>query len=102
MALEYFKVLAQASEHFDDYLYRVHGGTEADLAMKFQQLDDERVGAIRASLSYTMGTLKDKRRQERVTYELRLHPNRRLDRRAVFGYRVDHCPRSKVLIVTDT
>ena len=64
LALEHFKVVAQASEDFDDYLCRVHGGTEADLAMRYQQRDDEPVGARRESMSYTMGPLKERRRRE--------------------------------------
>ncbi|KAL8673281.1 MAG: hypothetical protein Q9168_002279 [Polycauliona sp. 1 TL-2023] len=67
LALEHFKVVAQASEDFDDYLCRVHGGTEADLAMRFQQRDDEPVmgGAAtrRESLGYSMGVVKEKRRR---------------------------------------
>lgn len=33
LSLEHFKVVAQVSEDFDDYLVRVHGGNEADLAL---------------------------------------------------------------------
>ncbi|KAL8850890.1 MAG: hypothetical protein Q9221_004203 [Calogaya cf. arnoldii] len=64
LALEHFEVVARASEDFDDYLCRVHGGTGADLAMRNQQRDDEAVGPRRESLGYTMGIVKDKRRQE--------------------------------------
>ncbi|KAL8993104.1 MAG: hypothetical protein Q9169_006595, partial [Polycauliona sp. 2 TL-2023] len=66
LALEHFKVVAQASEDFDDYLCRVHGGTEADLAMRFQQRDDEAVGAAAAARreslgNGTMGFARDRR-----------------------------------------
>ncbi|KAL8658229.1 MAG: hypothetical protein Q9226_001166 [Calogaya cf. arnoldii] len=67
LALEHFEIVARASEDFDDYLSRVHGGTEADLAIRNQQRDDEAVGARRESLGYTMGILKGKRRQESET-----------------------------------
>ncbi|KAI4276855.1 MAG: hypothetical protein LQ337_002202 [Flavoplaca oasis] len=64
LALEHFKVVAQASEDFDDYLCRVHGGTEADRALRYQQRDDEPVGARRESMSYSMRNWKDKKRWE--------------------------------------
>ncbi|KAL8687148.1 MAG: hypothetical protein Q9224_005239, partial [Gallowayella concinna] len=38
---EQFQVVAQASEDFDDYLYSLHGGNEADLAKRFMQRNDE-------------------------------------------------------------
>ncbi|KAL8640750.1 MAG: hypothetical protein Q9228_002361 [Teloschistes exilis] len=41
LRLEYFKVVAQAAEDFDDYLYGLHGGTEGDLAKRYIQRDDE-------------------------------------------------------------
>ncbi|KAI4193014.1 MAG: hypothetical protein LQ350_008504 [Teloschistes chrysophthalmus] len=41
LALEHFKVVAQAAEDFDDYLYGLHGGTEGDLAKRYMQRDDE-------------------------------------------------------------
>ncbi|KAL9018868.1 MAG: hypothetical protein Q9185_003839 [Variospora sp. 1 TL-2023] len=43
LSLEHFKVVAQVSEDFDDYLVRVHGGNEADLAKRFLQRDDDPV-----------------------------------------------------------
>lgn len=64
LKLEHFEIVARASEDFDDYLCRVHGGTEADLAMRYQLRDDEPVDARRESLSYTTGAMKDKRRHE--------------------------------------
>ncbi|KAL8757382.1 MAG: hypothetical protein Q9199_002259 [Rusavskia elegans] len=64
LKLEHFEIVARASEDFDDYLCRVHGGTEADLAMRYQLRDDEPVDARRESLSYTTGAMKDKRRYE--------------------------------------
>ncbi|KAL8865816.1 MAG: hypothetical protein Q9174_006677, partial [Haloplaca sp. 1 TL-2023] len=41
LALEHFKIVAQASEDFDDYLYGLHGGTEADLARRYMQRNDD-------------------------------------------------------------
>lgn len=67
LTLEHFKVVAQASEDFDDYLCRVHGGTEADLAIRYQQRDDEPTDARRESLPYAMGIMKDRRRHESST-----------------------------------
>lgn len=43
LSLDHFKIVAQVSEDFDDYLFRVHGGTEADLAKRFLQRDDDPV-----------------------------------------------------------
>ncbi|KAK4697809.1 hypothetical protein P7C71_g314, partial [Lecanoromycetidae sp. Uapishka_2] len=41
LALEHFKVVAQVSEDFDQYLFGVHGGTDADIARLHGQRDDE-------------------------------------------------------------
>lgn len=43
LGLEHFKVVAKVSEDFEDYLCRVHGGREADLAKRFMQRDDDPV-----------------------------------------------------------
>ncbi|KAL8786278.1 MAG: hypothetical protein Q9213_002873 [Squamulea squamosa] len=67
LAPEHFKVVAQASEDFDEHLCRVLGGNDADLAKRFMQRDDEPVGGRRDSLSYGMGGVKDRRRHESST-----------------------------------
>ncbi|KAL8823068.1 MAG: hypothetical protein Q9191_006210 [Dirinaria sp. TL-2023a] len=73
LALEHFKVVAQASEDFDDYLCRVHGGTEADLAKRFLLRDDDHPPAVgegrRQSLPYSMAGMmrNSSRRQQSST-----------------------------------
>ena len=70
LALEHFKVVAQASEDFDDYLCRVHGGTEADLAKRYLLRDDDPpVEGRRQSLPYSMAgmTKSSSKRQESST-----------------------------------
>lgn len=66
LALEHFKVVAQAAEDFDDYLYGLHGGTEGDLAKRYMQRDDDPVDGR----AYAMGggnRSKSKMRQESAT-----------------------------------
>ncbi|KAL8836140.1 MAG: hypothetical protein Q9170_003033 [Blastenia crenularia] len=68
LGLEHFKVVAQASEDFDDYLFRVHGGNEADLAKRFLQRDDDSVDGRGQTLAYSMGGMKGGiRKQESST-----------------------------------
>jgi len=67
LALEHFKVVAQVSEDFDDYLCRVHGGNEADLAKRYLQRDDDPIDGRRQSFSYSMGGAKSTKRHESST-----------------------------------
>lgn len=46
LRLEHFQIVARASEDFDDYLFRVHGGNEADLAKRYLQRDDDPVSGV--------------------------------------------------------
>ncbi|KAL8688805.1 MAG: hypothetical protein Q9218_005370 [Villophora microphyllina] len=69
LALEHFKVVAQAAEDFDDYLYGLHGGTEGDLAKRYMQRDDEPVDGRGAMGMYAIGSTKSKKRQESSTSE---------------------------------
>ncbi|KAL8953130.1 MAG: hypothetical protein Q9222_001013 [Ikaeria aurantiellina] len=64
LKLENFKVVARASRDFDDYLSRLHGGNEADLAKRFMQRIDDPVDGRGQTLTYTMGSTKSKRKQE--------------------------------------
>lgn len=66
LTLEHFKVVAQASEDFDDYLSRVHGGNEADVAKRYMQRDDDPDGRAQSS-PYSMGGTKPMRRHETST-----------------------------------
>ena len=61
LALEHFKVVAQASEDFDDYLCRLHGGTEADLAKRYMQRDDEPPDSGARRMSHNMGMMRSAR-----------------------------------------
>ncbi|KAL8726302.1 MAG: hypothetical protein Q9166_006804 [cf. Caloplaca sp. 2 TL-2023] len=67
LALEHFKVVAKASEDFDEYLCRVHGGYEADLAKRYMQRDDDPVDSRRDSLPYSMGGTRYSKRHESST-----------------------------------
>ncbi|KAL8731234.1 MAG: hypothetical protein Q9181_004362 [Wetmoreana brouardii] len=64
LALEHFKVVAKASEDFDEYLCRVHGGNEADLAKRYMQRDDDLANGRRDSLPYSVGGLRSGKRHE--------------------------------------
>ncbi len=67
LGLEHFKVVAQVSEDFDDYLNRVHGGNEADLAKRYLQRDDDPIDGRRQNFSYSMGGAKTAKRRESTT-----------------------------------
>lgn len=67
LALEHFKVVAQTSEDFDDYLCRVHGGTEADIAKRHSQRDDDPMNGRAQTLSYNMGGSRSAKRHESST-----------------------------------
>ncbi|KAL8759679.1 MAG: hypothetical protein Q9184_003542 [Pyrenodesmia sp. 2 TL-2023] len=67
LALEHFKIVAQASEDFDDYLSRVHGGNEADVAKRFMQRDDDPPDDRRPSLPYGMSAVKPSRKHDPST-----------------------------------
>lgn len=67
LALEHFKVVAQASEDFDDYLCRLHGGTEADLAKRFMQRDEDPADSRARRMSYTMGGMMPTKRHDSTT-----------------------------------
>ncbi|KAL9606341.1 MAG: hypothetical protein Q9179_000467 [Wetmoreana sp. 5 TL-2023] len=67
LTLEHFKVVAKASEDFDEYLCRVHGGNEADLAKRYMQRDDDPVDGRKDSLPYSVGGLKSSKRHESST-----------------------------------
>ena len=56
LALEHFKVVAQASEDFDEYLCRVHSGDEAGLTKQHLQQDDESVESRRDESRTQKGT----------------------------------------------
>ncbi|KAL8714465.1 MAG: hypothetical protein Q9220_001798 [cf. Caloplaca sp. 1 TL-2023] len=48
LKLEHFKVVARDFRIFDDYLSRLHGGNEADLAKRFlQRIDDDPMDGVR-------------------------------------------------------
>ena len=64
LALEHFKVVAQASEDFDDYLCRLHGGTEADLAKRYMQRDDDPPDSKPRRISNNMGMMRSARGHE--------------------------------------
>lgn len=59
--LAQFKVVAQVSEKFEDYIDGVHGGNEADLAQRNMQRYDDPMGGRRESWSYNIGGLKSRR-----------------------------------------
>ncbi|KAL8721255.1 MAG: hypothetical protein Q9225_002032 [Loekoesia sp. 1 TL-2023] len=68
LALEHFKVVAQATEDFDDYLCEVHGGTDADLAKRHLQRVDDPIDSRGQTFPYNMsGTRLSLRRQESST-----------------------------------
>ncbi|KAI4178841.1 MAG: hypothetical protein LQ346_007337 [Caloplaca aetnensis] len=67
LTLEHFKVVAQASEDFDDYLSRLHGGNEADVAKRYMQRDDDPPDEPRSSLPYGMAAMKPPRRRDPST-----------------------------------
>lgn len=61
LALEHFQVVAQASEDFDDYLIRVHGGTDADRARLHGQRDDDPRESRSQSTFFPTATPKSKK-----------------------------------------
>lgn len=61
LALEHFKVVAQASEDFDDYLIRVHGGTDADRARLHGQRDDDPRDSRSQSMFFPAASSKSKK-----------------------------------------
>ena len=65
LALDHFKTVAQASQDFDDYLYRVHGGNEADVAKRHAQRDDDPTDS--RTLPYNIGDLRFPRRRDSST-----------------------------------
>lgn len=67
LALEHFKVVAQASEDFDDYLSRVHGGNAADLAKRYMQRDDDPVDARGQAFLHGLGAAQSSKRRENDT-----------------------------------
>lgn len=64
LELEHFKVVAQASEDFDDYLFRLHGGSEADLAKRHLQRDDDPPDGRRESFQYNMGGMRSTKKYD--------------------------------------
>ena len=52
LELEHFKVVARTSEDFDNYLFRVQGGTEADVAKRYAQRDDDPTDSKAQNLPY--------------------------------------------------
>ena len=60
-------MVAQASEEFDDYLSRVHGGNEADVAKRYMQRDDDPPHDRRQSLPYSMSAVKPSKKYEDST-----------------------------------
>ena len=65
LTLEHFKIVAKAAEDFDDYLFNLHGGTDADLARRYMQRDDDPIdgkGQV-SSFPYGMGGTRAKRKE---------------------------------------
>ncbi|KAL8944834.1 MAG: hypothetical protein Q9211_000441 [Gyalolechia sp. 1 TL-2023] len=67
LSLEHFKVVARASEDFDDYLSRVHGGNEADVAKRCMQRVDDPPDDSPRSLPYSMIAVKPSKKYEDST-----------------------------------
>ncbi|KAL9005183.1 MAG: hypothetical protein Q9188_002019 [Gyalolechia gomerana] len=68
LSLEHFKIVAQVSKDFDDYLFQVYGGNEADLAKRNLQREDDPVVDGRGPTStYGMAGMKTTWRQESST-----------------------------------
>ena len=65
LRLEHFEIVAKAAEDFDDYLFNLHGGTDADLARRYMQRDDDPIDSrAQTSLPYFMGASKTSKKQD--------------------------------------